>query len=124
MMAKQALHDILCGVLEAPFPDGKNHCYFEPPDKLMMVYPCIRYSHVNDQDRYADNKHYTSSKRYTVTIIDRNPDSIYPERMKEIPYCSLDRVYSADGLSHFIYTLYYNGPRFKEVNTYVETEMG
>lgn len=113
-MAKQALHDILCGVLEAPFPDGEDHCYFEPPANLVMAYPCIRYIHTNDRDQFADNKKYAKSKRYMVIVIDENPDSKIPERLDELPYSSLDRRYDADGLSHWVYVIYHNGPRIKE----------
>lgn len=116
-MARPALHDLLCKVLDAPFPDGTTHCYFEPPDGMQMKYPCIVYHYVNDLDTFADNKHYQSSKRYTVTIIDEDPDSKIPCRLKEIPYCVSDRIFAVDGLRHFVYTLYYNGPRIiKEEN--------
>lgn len=107
-MAKQALHDILCGVLGSPY------CYFREPSDTMMKYPCIVYFHSNDEDRFADNIHYKVSKRYTVTIIDEDEDSEIPDRMKTIPYCTSDRNYVVDGLNHFIFTLYFNGPRIKE----------
>lgn len=113
-MAQQALHDILCDVLEASFLDGKSHCYFEPPANIEILYPCIIYNHANDQDDFADNMHYRSSRRYTVTIIDEDPDSKIPNRLKKLPYCSSDRNYSSEGLSHFVYTLFYSGPRVKE----------
>lgn len=114
-MGRPALHDILCGVLGGPFPDG-DRCYFEPPADKEMSYPCIKYNHSNDQDTFADNVHYMSSKRYTVMIIDEDPDSKIPERLKELPYCSSDRNYAVDGLNHFVYTLFYSGPRIKEEN--------
>lgn len=113
-MERLALHDILCGVLEAPFPDGENHCYFEPPSDIEMKYPCIRYNYTNDLDAFADNTRYQSFKRYIVTVIDENPDSKIPERLKKLPYCTSDRNFAVDELSHFVYTLYYNGPRIKE----------
>lgn len=116
-MERPALHDILCGVLEAPFPDGENHCYFEPPSNTDMQYPCIVYKYENDDDDFADNIHYRSSKRYSVTIIDEDPDSKIPDRLKNsLPYCTSDRNFSVDGLRHFVYTLFYSGPRIKEEN--------
>lgn len=113
-MAKQALHDILCEIIGAPFSDDENHCYFEPPADIDMKYPCIVYNYTNDSDIFADNIHYQSSKRYTVTIIDDDPDSKIPNRMKELPYCTSDRNFASDGLNHFVFTLYYKGPRIKE----------
>lgn len=115
-MKKRPLHDILCDIIGAPFPDGENHCYFSPPANVAMKYPCIKYNHANNKDIFADNIIYVSSKRYTVTIIDENPDTKIPDLMKKIPYCSLDRSFVVDGLNHFVYTLYYSGPRIKEEN--------
>lgn len=113
-MGRMPLHDMLCAVLGAPFPDGENHCYFEPPDNIEIKYPCIVYKYVNDLDDYADNLHYNSARRYTVTVIDDDPDSKIPARLKSIPYCSSDRNFTYDGLRHFVFTLYHNGPRIKE----------
>lgn len=113
-MAMKALHDLLCEVLGAPFDDGEDHCYYEPPASVQMKYPCIRYNHSEDFDIFADNRHYTHFKRYIITIIDPNPDSKIPERLRELLYCSSDRNYDVDGLSHFVFTLFYSGPRIKE----------
>lgn len=111
-MEKPALHDTLCGVLGVPI-DDKAPCYFEPPNGFEMSYPCFVYHHTNDRDQYADNKIYKSSKRYTVTIIDEDPDSQLSEKLKAaIPYCSLDRKFSTDGLSHWVHVIYWDGPRF------------
>lgn len=109
-MAKAALHDLLCGVFE-----GEKNCYFEPPADMEIQYPCIVYNYTNDVDDFADNICYKSSKRYTVTIIDEDPDSKIPSKLKEmLPYCRSDRNFASDGLSHFVYTLFYDGPRIKE----------
>lgn len=113
-MERPALHDLLCEVLRAPFPDGETHCYFQPPADIEMKYPCIRYNYTNDQDDFADNIHYRHSKRYTVTIIDEDPDSEIPERLKSLPYCSSDRNFAVDGLNHYVFTLFYSGPRIKK----------
>lgn len=113
-MEQAALHDILCDVLGSPFPDGEDHCYFQPPANLEMEYPCIRYNYTNDDDDFADNIHYRHFKGYTITVIDEDPDSKIPNRLKELPYCTFDRYFAFDGLNCFVYTLYYSGPRIKE----------
>lgn len=117
MVDRPALHDLLCEVLGGPFPDKNdpNHCYFEPPDGKQLHYPCIVYHQVNDLDFFADNLHYIGFDIYNVTIIDDDPDSKIPKRFKEkFQYCSMGRKFASEGLSHFPYTLYYNGPRLKE----------
>lgn len=117
-MAKECLHDLLCEVLNAPFDDGEDHCYFVKPSNNQLKYPCIVYNYVNDLDDYADNIHYRSSKRYTVTVIDEDPDSEIPSRLKNaFPYCASDRNFETEGLSHFVFTLYYGGPRILKEET-------
>lgn len=109
-MARQALHDILCEII-----GDKKRCYFEPPDGKNMSYPCFVYNHTNDQDVFADNIHYNGSKRYTVTYITEDPDDKTSEKLKEsLSYCTSDRNFDSEGLKHFVYTLFYSGPRIKE----------
>lgn len=115
-MGRIALHDILCKILNEQSLNGEEHCYFEPPANISIKYPCIIYNYTNDLDDFADNIHYNSSKRYTITIIDSDPDSKIPSKLKALPYCTSDRNFSIDGLCHFVYTLFYNGPRIKEDN--------
>lgn len=114
-MEKVALHDILCDIIRVSSFDGEAHCYFEPPAGKEMHYPCIVYHHIRTDSFYADNIAYKNSKVYTITIIDEDPDSKIPIRlMNALPYCSSDRNFATEGLSHFVYTLFYNGPRIKE----------
>lgn len=108
-MEQPALHDLLCEIL------GSEHCYFNPPADIFMSYPCIVYNYTNDMDDFADNIHYRHSKRYTITIIDEDPDSKIPSKMRELPYCSSDRNFASSGLSHFVFSLHYSGPRIKEI---------
>lgn len=95
------LHDELCKILES------QNCYFSPPDK--MIYPCIRYNRETPLMENADNIIYTEMQRWTVTIIDFDPDSKIPKRLTDHfeHYCRKDREYTTDGLYHFVYNLYY-----------------
>lgn len=107
---QKPLHDILSEIV------GPDKCYFDPPATMNMKYPCIRYIYSNDVDTYADNKHYLMARRYIVTVIDENPDSKIPEKLRELPYCTSDRNYTVDGLNHFTFILYYRGPRIGDQN--------
>lgn len=111
-LQKTPLHERLCKVLADPFSDGDTHCYFEPPADIQIKYPCIVYHRSNDFTEFADNNRYLNYNRYTITIIDENPDSEIPERLaSSFPYCTSDRNFSTDGLSHYIYTLFFKGKR-------------
>lgn len=86
---------------------GSTNVYYQPPASVLMKYPCIRYELAGESVRHADNSKYLKHKRYTLTIIDKNPDSEIPDRVDKLKLCSFDRPYSKDGLNHWVYTLYY-----------------
>lgn len=81
---------------------------FQPPPNVKLTYPCCLYERSNGKTTFAGNMPYTFTNKYTVTIIDRNPDSIYVEKMAmTFPMCVMDRAYAADGLNHFVYTIFW-----------------
>lgn len=86
---------------------GATQVYFQPPGNLTMMYPCIRYEIDDVLTRYADNLPHTSDTRYTVTVIDRNPDSEIPKKIARLPLSSFNRFYTAANLNHFVYNLYF-----------------
>ena len=86
---------------------GSRNCYFQPPASIQMVYPAIVYSLSNIDKLYANDDMYKALKAYTVTLIDRNPDTQYLEEILKLPYCRFNRFYTADNLNHWVFTLYY-----------------
>lgn len=101
-MAQRAdLHAVLQSIM------GANKVYFQPPSEDKMEYPCIRYELDDVLTLHADNKPYRQDKRYQVTIIDRDPDSPYPDQVGALPKSRFDRFYKADGLNHFVYQLFH-----------------
>lgn len=85
---------------------GSSNVYFQPPPDTQMVYPCIRYELDDIVIKHADNKPYNHMKSYTVTVIDRNPDSTIPDKVASLPTCEFDRYYRAAGLNHFVFNLF------------------
>lgn len=85
-----------------------NNVYFQPPANVNMRYPAIVYS-INDMgNMHADDDVYGKNRSYTVTVIDSNPDSPLAESVSNISTCRFNRCYSANGLNHFVFTIYYN----------------
>lgn len=95
------LHNKLVAIL------GSTNVYFQPPATIQMKYPCIIYKRDGYSGARANDRLYLGMKRYSVTVVDRNPDSAIPDRMLELPYCSFSTHFAADGLNHDIYSLYY-----------------
>ena len=84
-----------------------GHAYFQPPESVKLIYPCIVYHHSANSTQFADDKPYQIAKRYTATVIDRDPDSKIPGEMALLPMCTLDRTYTASNLNHWVFNIYY-----------------
>lgn len=82
--------------------------WFQKPENRKLEYPCILYHW--DRIKYvrADNIAYHSRRGYLVTLIDYCPDSSLPDDFQRMfPTASFDRPYVADGLNHWVYTLFF-----------------
>ena len=84
---------------------GCPNIYFSPPSRLS--YPCIIYEEDRPSIYHADDGKYKTDKRYTVTVIDDNPDSKYPDLLDTIPMSGRDRTYRADNLNHWVFTIFF-----------------
>lgn len=86
---------------------GSDKVYFQPPSNVQMVYPCIVYERDAARDSFADNGPYLHTKRYRVTIIDRDPDSGTPDKVALLPMCVFAQHFVVDNLHHDVYSLYF-----------------
>lgn len=86
---------------------GTRHVYFQPPANVQMNFPCIIYKRDSAETVFADDLPYRRSKRYQVTIIDRNPDSGLPDKVAKLPMCTFDRFFTADNLNHDVYNIFF-----------------
>lgn len=86
---------------------GSENVYFQPPPTVVMVYPCIVYKRDQATTQYADDVPYANKKRYQVTVIDRNPDSLINDKVAALPLCSYDRFFAVDNLNHDVYNLFF-----------------
>lgn len=85
---------------------GTTDVYFEPPENVKLKYPCIIYNRTSGLTNFASNKPYTFNYRYTVTVIDRDPDSRIPEKLASQQCCTFDRGFTNDNLYHYVFTIY------------------
>jgi len=86
---------------------GTNNVYFQPPETLKMLYPCIVYKRDFAKTIFAENLPYKYDKRYMVIVIDLNPDSDIPDKISALPMCIFDRHYTADKLNHDVFKLFF-----------------
>lgn len=102
---REILHDILSSI------DGVAKVYYQPPSKEQLVYPCILYSLNRYDVKYSNGSRYLTWPSYEVTLIDRNPESMIQKSIMDLGiveptcYVRFDRLYTADNLNHWVYTL-------------------
>lgn len=86
---------------------GTRQVYFQKPTSVLMQYPAIVYTRSRIAGEHADNMLYFGRLGYTVTLIDKNPDSLYFDKLVEFPFSQFDRQYVVDNLNHFVFTIYF-----------------
>lgn len=88
---------------------GSTNVYYQPPESVKISYPCIIYDLADIPTENADNGLYIINHRYTVTLIHRDPDNELKDLilLKLQPYCTLNKIYTADNLHHYVYDVYY-----------------
>lgn len=86
---------------------GSRNVYFQPPPTLTMQYPCIVYN-LDDMDtKFADNYPYAIERRYSLTVIDKDPDSTIPDKIVLLQKCQFDRHFVSENLNHNIFIIYF-----------------
>lgn len=95
------LQDLLEAIL------GSRNVYFQPPANIQMKFPCIVYARDSMETIFASNSPYRLTKRYQVTVIDRDPDSEIPSRVAALPMCTFSNAFQADNLNHDVFNLYF-----------------
>lgn len=101
MAQRQLLHNKLKEIL------GSDNVYFQPPANYQMSYPCIVYERDDQKTEFADNEPYNILKKYSVTVIDRDPDSAIPYQVAVLPTCTFRRFFAVDSLNHDVFTLFF-----------------
>jgi len=102
MGTRLELHEKLC-----TFLDSRN-VYFQPPESIKMIYPCIVYELDGINNPYANNMHYVYHHQYSITLIARERYSELIDRFLEVfKNASFNRSFVSGNLYHFVYTLYF-----------------
>lgn len=87
--------------------DDPDNVYFQPPNNVVIKYPAIVYHRDYGNTLFAGNLPYRVTRRYQVTVIDRDPNSVVLGKIANLPLCTYLRYFAVDGLNHDVYTLYF-----------------
>lgn len=95
------LHEALCDIL------GSQEVHFQPPNNTEMRYPAIVYELSDIKSLYANGGVYLFGRKYSLTLIDEDPDSLFVDKLIALPTCRFVRPYKADNLNHWVFALHY-----------------
>lgn len=99
MSSRLLLSNLLKGIIP--------NVYYQPPESIKMKYPAIVYEISDIDNKFADNNVYIQSHEYSLTVIDKDPDSEIVEKVSQLPRCKFNRHFTSDNLNHTIFNLYY-----------------
>lgn len=87
---------------------GIKNVYIDPPETLIMKYPCCRVRVQGGRARYADNGTHIFTPSWELIYISYEPDDQKMiDIMQTFSRITFQRHYTADSLHHYSYTLYY-----------------
>lgn len=86
---------------------GSQNVYFQPPASVKMNYPAIVYGLEDIENSFADDGVYLSQRKYSVTVIDKDPDSEIVGKVAALPTCQYNRHFEAENLNHDVFILYF-----------------
>lgn len=101
MGSRIELQFILQGIL------GSSNVYFQPPESININYPAIIYELSDIETSHANNKVYRKIRKYSVTAIEKHPDSVLVDKLLELPMCEFNRHFETDNLNHNVFNLYF-----------------
>lgn len=88
---------------------GVDNVYFQPPENLLMKYPCIVYHLATINTRHADDAIYKMDYRYDIKLIELEPDTgMATKFLTEFPKMHFGTPYNTDGLYHSPFEGYKN----------------
>lgn len=90
-----------------PEDEFEYKVYFQPPNNLQMEHPAIVYERNGEEAKFAGNLPYNRVWEYSLTVIDRDPESRILEKVTALPMCTFDRHYVVENLHHDVFRIYF-----------------
>lgn len=86
---------------------GSRNVYYQPPESFKLKYPAIVYERNMIFNRSADDLTYKQDHEYSITVIDKDPDSPVVFAISKLPKCRFSNHFTSDNLNHDVFSIYY-----------------
>lgn len=84
---------------------GSRNVYYQPPETLKMLYPCLVYNPQSVETVYANDDPYMTWDSYLVTSITKEAEDPMLEVLRSERGFAFDRHFVADNLHHNVFRL-------------------
>lgn len=101
MGSRLELQTLLESILES------ENVYFQPPSSLEINYPAIIFGLENIENKFADDGVYNYQRKYSIMVIDEDPDSLIIDKVNTLSRCRFNRHFKSENLNHYVFTLTY-----------------
>lgn len=82
-----------------------TNVFYQPPSSTHLTYPCILYKLDDIVTFNANNRQYFQTRKYAITVIDKNPDSALADLLSKWSTIQFVQSYISNGLNHFVFLL-------------------
>ena len=72
-----------------------------------MKYPAIVYALDDIENTFANDGVYLSARKYSVTVIDSDPDNSLVDKVASMPTSRYNRHYTKDNLNHDVFEIFF-----------------
>ena len=107
MSRRLKLHNKLCDILSCPESGAECRAYFQPPASVKMKYPAIVYALDDIENTFANDGVYLSTRKYSVIVVDSNPDSELVGKVASMPTSRFNQHYTKDNLNHDVFEIFF-----------------
>lgn len=107
MSRRLKLHNALCYHPLVSKQRTECRAYFQPPSSVKMKYPAIVYALDDIEYTFANDGVYLSARKYSVTVIDSDPDSSLVGKVASMPTSRFNRHYPKDNLNHDVFEIFF-----------------
>lgn len=85
---------------------GEGRVYFQPKSTTKLEYPCIVYERSRSDTRFADNKPYSVTNRYSLTVMDKSPTGELRRKVEEMPGAAHSTFFVRDDINHDVFDIF------------------
>ena len=107
MSRRLKLHNALCDILSLSKQRTRVSCLFSTTIIGKNEIPRHVYALDDIENTFANDGVYLSARKYSVTVIDSDPDNSLVDKVASMPTSRFNRHYTKDNLNHDVFEIFF-----------------